>query len=124
MRGGGFAAEGGLVGVGAAGVAGGGNAGGAVVPLAITSSLAGGMAGAEVDVVVGPHDAIIVEGDAAKIAAPGGSTILASASWTHGWEHFHLQVGVYTLGGTTWSNGNPSFSVGPYANVYWVFGRQ
>lgn len=121
VRGGGFALEGAVAGAGV-GAAVGGN-GAAVVPLVAGAgnTLAGFTAGAELDAVVDPRNAVVVQGDVTG-AARGPRLVLASASWIHAWDHFHLQLGLYAMLSVPMAE-PPKLPVAPFVNVYWTFNR-
>lgn len=121
VRGGGFALEGAVVGAGV-GAAVGGN-GAAVVPLVAGAgnTLVGFTAGAELDAVLDPRNAFVVQGDVTG-AANSPLLVMASASWIHAWDHFHLQLGVYTMLSVP-MNEPPKLPVAPFVNVFWTFNR-
>ena len=117
-RAGGFAVEMGVLGLG----------GGVavyvplVLPIAKGGATPGFTGGAEIDLALGDHDAIVAGGDIYYLDGAEEGLAMATAGWTHAWRHFHLTVGAYTLvdlpDGRIWRDSLP---VAPYANAYWRF---
>ncbi|HEY3360212.1 MAG TPA: hypothetical protein VGQ83_43575 [Polyangia bacterium] len=94
----------------------------AVLPILGGGAALGGVGGLELDVVLGPRDALVVDASAYYLKGADEGLVITTAGWTHAWEHFHLMLGAYTFldlpHAKLWHDGHP---VGPYANLYWSF---
>ncbi|NOY28272.1 MAG: hypothetical protein GXP62_20625 [Oligoflexia bacterium] len=119
-RGGLFAAEGVIMGVG------GGASVGAVVPVGFATGQAvgGWSAGTEATVTLGPRNAAYLSGDVYHLLGLPNGMIVASAAWMHAWRHTHLVLGLYSLIDLPDAQMlHSALPVSPMANLYWTFGK-
>ena len=91
--------------------------------VAVGGAHGGAAGGVELDAILGPHNALYVEGDIAGIRHGTSELVLAQAGLTHAWPHVHLQLGPYALFSLPYQYPSGRLPIGLYANVYWTFGR-
>ena len=124
LNAGGYAMEGGLVGVIAGAGAGGGGAGAGATPAETHGSRTGLTAGTEISRTFGRRDALVAAVDvwtlpAMTMDAPTG-LVYPRITWTHQWAHWQLTGGAYAL--IDLPNARSLHSkepVAPFINVAW-----
>lgn len=118
-RGGLFAAEGVVMGVG------GGASVGAIVPAGFATgrSMGGFSAGTEATLTLGARSAAFLSADIHRLLGLPDGMIVASAAWMHAWKHTHLVLGLYSLIDLPDAQMlHSAMPVAPMGNLYWTWG--
>lgn len=81
------------------------------------------MGGAEIDYVINPINALVLNASLAGFENTKKMIFFPRLAWVHARNHFHYMIGLYSLlDPPQWDIVKRSnYFISPYANVYWIF---